>query len=146
MLVLVVLLVSTLVARAIGFAGVAFVDSWAEAVRVGLAAMLLFTSTAHFNAMKSDLARMVPKGIPAPMTMIYLTGVCEILGAVGLLIPSTRRLAAIALILMFMAVFPANVRAAREGLAIGGRKATPLWLRAPMQIAFIVLTWWAGVR
>jgi uncharacterized membrane protein len=52
----------------------------------------------------------------------------------------------VALIAMLVAIFPANIRAAREGLKVGGRPATRLWLRAPMQILFIGLLSWSGVR
>ena len=45
----------------------------------------------------------------------------------------------VALIVMLVALFPANIRAAREGLTLRGRPATQLWLRAPMQILFIGL-------
>jgi uncharacterized membrane protein len=86
---------------------------------------------------------MVPPWIPAPRVMVYFTGVCELLGAVGLTIPSLRHAASIALIVFFIVVFPANVHAARSGATLGGRPATSLWLRAPMQVLFIALTWWS---
>jgi uncharacterized membrane protein len=46
------------------------------------------------------------------------------------------------LILFLLAVFPANVKAAREQVSLGGRPATPLALRLPMQVLLIGLTWW----
>src|SRR5712691_11646054 len=105
--------------------------------------MLFFTASAHFNAMKSDLVRMVPPWIRNPRAIVYFTGFCEVLGAIGLLVPTTRKVAAIALIVFFVAVFPANVRADRERLTLRGKPATPLWLRAPMQLLFILLAWWS---
>jgi len=42
-------------------------------------------------------------------------------------------------------VCPANVKAARTGVAVGGKRATPLWLRASMQVLFIALTWWSAL-
>ena len=59
---------------------------------------------------------------------------------------NTREAAAIALIVMLVALFPANIRAVREGLTVGGRPATQLWLRAPMQVFFVGLLWWSGVK
>lgn len=79
------------------------------------------------------------------MALVYFTGVCEIGGAIGLLLPSVRQAAGIALIVFFIVVFPANVKAARVGVAVGGKRATPLWLRASMQVLFIVLTWWSAL-
>jgi uncharacterized membrane protein len=146
MIVLFVLLISLLLYRAIGALGVAALATWTGATRYALATMLLFTASAHFTKMKRDLVRMMPDWIPRPMALIYFTGVCEIAGAIGLLLPSLRQAAGIALIVFFIVVFPANVKAARSGVGMGGKRATPLWLRASMQVLFIVLTWWSSLR
>lgn len=142
MVVLALLAVAILIARGMGAIGLEALDSWPTAVRVGLAVMLLFTASAHFNSRKRDLERMVPPWIRNPRAVVFLTGLCEALGAIGLLVPATRKAAAIALALFFVAVFPANVHAARAGATIGGRPVTPLWLRIPMQLLFIGLAWW----
>jgi uncharacterized membrane protein len=144
-IVLIVLGAVLLLSRLAGAAGVEALDSWAAATRAGLAAMLLLTASGHFNAMRHDLARMVPPAIPHPMEFVYFTGVCEILGAFGLLVPRTRVAAALALIVLFVALLPANVHAARAGLTLRGKPVTPLALRVPMQILFVALTAWAGV-
>jgi uncharacterized membrane protein len=144
-IVLIVLGATLLLARLAGAAGVDALNSWPAATRMGLAVMLLFTASAHFTSMRHDLARMVPPAIPQPMAMIYFTGVCEVLGAIGLLVPSTRTAAALALIALFVALLPANIHAARSGVTLRGKPATPLALRVPMQILFIALTAWAGV-
>jgi len=146
MIVLIVLVVGTLLARLAGAEGVAFLNSWPAATRAGLAVMFLLTGRVHFNSMRHDLARMVPAAIPNAMAVIYFTGVCEVAGGVGLLIPPTRLAAAMALIVFFLAVLPANIRAARAGVQLRGRPVTPLLLRIPMQVVFIALTWWAGTR
>jgi len=144
--VLIVLGVALVLARIAGAMGVKPLDSWPAAVRVGIAAMLLFTSVAHFNSLRHDLARMIPPGVPSPMGMVYFTGLCEIAGAVGLLVPRTRRAAAAALIVFFLAILPANIHAARAGLTLAGNPVTPLAVRIPVQILFIALTWWSGIR
>ena len=146
MVVLLVLLGGFVLARLAGALGVKGLDSWPAAVRVGLAAMLLFTSVAHFNALRHELARMMPPGIPAPMGLVYFTGWCEIAGAIGLLVPRTRRAAAWALIVFFVAILPANIHAARAGLTLAGKPVTPVAVRVPVQVLFIALTWWAGVH
>ena len=146
MAVLIVLGVALVLARLAGALGVKALDSWPAAVRVGLAAMLLFTSVAHFSSLRHDLARMMPPGIPSPMGMVYFTGLCEIAGAIGLLVPRTRRAAAVALIIFFLAILPANIHAANAGLTLAGNPVTPLAARIPMQLVFIALTWWAGIR
>jgi uncharacterized membrane protein len=146
MAVLGVLAVSTLLARGAGAIGLDALDSWPAATRAGLAVMLLFTASAHFTSMRSDLEKMVPPWIRNPRAVIVFTGICEILGAIGLLLPRTRLAAAVALIAFFVAVFPANVRADRRRLTQRGKPATPLWLRAPKQALFILLTWWSGIH
>jgi uncharacterized membrane protein len=143
MLVLIVLVASILIFRGLGFAGAPSFASWSADVRDGLAVMLLFTGSAHFTPMKEDLIRMTPQWVPRPRAMVFFTGLCELAGAIGLVIPETRRAAGIALILFFVAVLPANIHAARAGVTLRGRPATPLWLRVPMQILFIVLAWWS---
>lgn len=142
MVALLVLVVSLLLLRGIGAAGVAVLNSWQNAALGALSVLFVFTGVAHFNRMRHDLVKMVPGFIPNPMAFIYFTGICEILGAIGLLIPQVRQTAGIALILFLIVVLPANLKAAREKLALSGRPATPLWLRIPMQALFIGLLWW----
>jgi len=143
MLVLLVLVASILILRGLGFVGISALASWPAAVRDGLAVVLLFTASAHFTPMKEDLIRMTPQWVPRPRAMVFFTGLCELAGAIGLVIPMTRRAAGIALILFFIAVLPANIHAARAAITLRGRPPTPLWLRLPMQIFFIVLVWWS---
>lgn len=145
MVVLCVLSAAILLSRFAGAMGVEFLASWPAATRAGLAVMLIFTGIAHFNSMRHDLARMVPPALPRPMAFVYFTGVCEILGAIGLQIPATRFAAAVALIVFFVAVLPANIRAAGADVQLRGKPATPLILRIPMQALFIALAWWAGI-
>jgi uncharacterized membrane protein len=143
MLVLVILIAAILLFRGLGFAGAPAFASWSADVRDGLAVMLLLTASAHFTPMKEDLIRMTPQWVPRPRAMVFFTGLCELAGAIGLVIPVTRRAAGIALILFFIAVLPANIHAARAKVTLRGRPATPLWLRVPMQILFIILVWWS---
>jgi uncharacterized membrane protein len=143
---LVVLVVMVLLARLIGQLGVAHLRDWAASTRVGLAVMLCFTAAAHFNSMRPDMVAMVPPGVPNPEFMVTITGICEILGAVGLLVLRTRRIAAVALIVFLLAVLPANVHAAQAGVTLGGVPATPIVPRVALQMLFIGLLWFSGVR
>jgi uncharacterized membrane protein len=144
MAVLIVLLVSWLVLREIGVLGVPALATWQASARYALAVMFVMTGSAHFNSMRHDLERMVPRALPRPMLIIYITGVFEFLGAAGLLLPKVRGVAGVCLIILLVAMFPANIRAAREHLSLRGKPATELWLRLPMQIFFIGLIWWAS--
>ncbi|HWB83474.1 MAG TPA: DoxX family protein [Bryobacteraceae bacterium] len=143
MAVLIVLLVSWAALRMVGAAGVPALDSWRDSARYALVVMFLFTASAHFNKMKYDLARMIPAVFPNPLLLVYITGILELLGVLGLALPQFQRLAGICLILLLVGMFVANVNAARMGVTLRGKPATPLWLRIPMQIFFIALLWWS---
>jgi len=143
MLVLIVLLVSWLAFRAIGAAGVHALATWQDSARYALVVMFLFTATAHFTKMKHDLARMIPTYLPRPLLIVYVTGVLELLGAAGLMVPPVRTLAGICLIVLLIGMFVANVNAAQKAVTLRGKPATPLWLRAPMQVLFVALLWWS---
>lgn len=143
---LIVLVTVTLLARLIGQMRVTQLRDWAASTRVGLAVMLCFTAVAHFNSMRPDLIAMVPPYVPAPELMVTLTGICEILGAIGLLVPRTRRIAAVALIVFLLAVLPANIHAAQTGVTLRGSPATPIVPRVALQALFIGLIWWSGLR
>jgi uncharacterized membrane protein len=111
---LITLLVGSIAARIVGWLGVAYVGSWVGAVAVGLAAMFVLTGAAHFAPpLRGSLIAIVPPQLPAPGLLVTITGVLEFLGAVGLLVPATRVAAAVCLLVLMLAMFPANVYAAR---------------------------------
>src|SRR5258707_11108401 len=114
MAVIVTLVLGTLSARLIGWLGVDYVDSWPQAVAVGLAAMFVMTGIAHFvPAMRRDMIAIVPPWLPAAGLLVTITGVLELVGAAGLLYPPTRVAAAVCLFALMLVMFPANVYAAR---------------------------------
>jgi uncharacterized membrane protein len=111
---LITLLVGTIAGRIAGWAGVGYVDTWTKAVAVGLAAMFVLTGVAHFAPpLRRSLIAIVPPQLPAPGLLVSITGVLEFLGAAGLLVPTTRIAAAACLLLLMLAMFPANIYAAR---------------------------------
>ncbi|MET7710108.1 DoxX family membrane protein [Micromonospora sp. NPDC005413] len=135
---LITLLVGTALARLTGFAGIDALDGWQPALRVGLALMFALTAVAHFAGQRrADLIAMVPPGLPQPGLLVTVTGVLELVGAVGLLVPATARVAAGGLGLLMLAMFPANVSAARRRLTMAGQPVTPLGQRIVLQIVFV---------
>jgi uncharacterized membrane protein len=141
-----VLVASLLVLRGIGWLGVKQLSSWREAGRGALVILFLFTGASHFTSIKYDFAAMIPAPLPNDLWVIYLTGVLEIAGAIGLLIPRTRKLAGICLVLLLVALFPANVYAALNEIPLRGEAPTPLWIRGPMQLLFIGMVWWTSIK
>ncbi|MDA1360161.1 DoxX family protein [Glycomyces luteolus] len=136
---IITLTAATLLARLTGLLGVDALD-WQTSLRIGLAAMFLITGIVHFvPAFRDDMIRMIPERLPQPAALVALTGVLELAGAAGLLIPATAPAAAICLALLLAAMFPANVSAARRGIPLAGKPATPLGIRTAEQILFIGL-------
>ncbi|WP_435361671.1 DoxX family protein [Haloarchaeobius sp. DFWS5] len=102
----------------------------------------------HFVA-PSVYAQIVPPMFPAALTLVYLSGVAEILLGVGVLVPRTQRVAAWGLIALLVAVFPANVYMATSGVVLEGAPAfmqdpSPIarWGRLPLQGLLILWAWW----
>lgn len=141
----IVLIVVTLASRLLGFSGVAYLDGWGESLAVGLAAMFLLTASAHFQQPRRDgLIAIVPPRLPRPALLVTVTGILELLGAAGLLIPPTvipgiRVAAAICLGALLLVMFPANVRAA-SARRHPAAPTTPLGLRTALQVAFVAST------
>jgi uncharacterized membrane protein len=114
-----------------------------EAFRVFLAVGMALAGSLHFLYPRG-YARIVPAYLPAPLTLVYLSGVAEILGGLGLLLPQTRTLAAWGLVLLFIAIFPANVNMAvhRIGFTRTPPAAWLLWARLPLQAVLIAWAYW----
>lgn len=107
-----------------------------------LLAALFFTAAGigHF-IVPSFYLSMMPPWLPAHGFLVQLSGVAEIAGGLGLLIPQVRRAAGIGLILLLIAVFPANIQMLQNARATGAPELG-LWVRLPFQILFI---WWVLV-
>src|SRR3984957_17643987 len=111
---LIALVVGSIIARIVGWLGVGYANSCPAAIAVGLAVMFVVTGVAHFAAtMRRDLIAIVPQQLPVPGLLVTVTGVLELLGAAGLLLPVTRVAAAVCLLVLMLAMFPANVYASR---------------------------------
>lgn len=124
--------------RLVGFLGVDALDGWQPALRGGLALMFVVTAAAHFvGRRRGELIAMVPPALPRPGALVTVTGLLELAGAVGLLLPATAPWAAVGLALLMIVMFPANVSAARRRLTLDGHPVTPLGRRAVLQAVFI---------
>jgi uncharacterized membrane protein len=137
---LITLLAGSIVARIVGWLGwfgKGYVNSWTAAIAVGLAAMFVLTGVAHFAPpMRRDLIAIVPPRLPAPGLLVTVTGVLELLGAAGLLLPVTRVAAAVCLLALMLAMFPANVYASRMSNPPKSM-TTRLSLRTATEVVFL---------
>src|SRR5688572_15416351 len=134
-----VVIIAFLIFFALGQLGVPLYQDPIIALRWALGVMFLFTASAHFVGLREDLVAMVPPVFPKPALLVTVTGWLEIAGAVGLLVPSLARWAALGLAALLVAMFPANVYAARQGLTLGGKIVTPLGVRSVLQVIFLGL-------
>lgn len=105
-----------------------------------LAAIFVAAGTLHF-VIPGSYTRIVPRWLPAPRLLVYVSGAFELLGGIGLLVTPVRRWAAWGIILLLIAVFPANIQMLQMAHAAGASAwaQTLLWLRLPLQP---LLMWW----
>ncbi len=139
MIPLAVLAISFAVLRGAGLLGVTALNEVNLPLRIALCLMFLVTASAHWGRGRPDLIRMVPPAFPQAGLLVSITGILEILGAAGLLVPVTARAAAVCLAILLLALFPANIRAARKRLTILGRPAPGLALRGAIQAVFLAV-------
>ena len=110
-------------------------------LRWTLAAVYLAAGFLHLYS-TDTFVRIVPDWVPAPRETVIATGCCEILGAIALVTRRLRWLAGIMLALYAVCVYPANVKHAVDGIAIGGSRLG--WAYHGPRLAFQpVLVWWA---
>lgn len=113
-----------------------------ELLRGFLAIPLIFVGITHFTA-ADQYARIVPPPFP-PFASVYLSGVFEILGGIGLFIPWVSIVSAWCLISLFIAVYPANIYMALHMIKLDHIPQNPAlyWLRLPLQAVLIAWAYW----
>lgn len=134
---LIALVTSFLLFRMIGLLGWSYWDSWHTSLQGAVAVMLLLTASAHWGKRRPDLIRMVPPSFPRREWIVTATGYLEIAGAIGIMLPALSLAASVCLTVLLIAMFPANIYAARERLTIGGKPVPKLIVRSLLQIFFI---------
>jgi uncharacterized membrane protein len=113
-------------------------------LRILLALVFAGMGIMHFvPSVVRGMAAMIPPAIRMtgpfrPRHLVYLTGLCEIAGAAGLLVPALHFAAGMALVVFLIAVFPANAYAAEHRERFG-RSAMPFWPRYWGQLVLIAL-------
>lgn len=110
-------------------------------VTIALAGAFAFMGITHFvPASARTMAAMIPQRMRfvSARRLVQFTGLCEIAGGIGLLVPALHLAAAIALIVFLVAVFPANAYAAQHPERFG-RAAIPFWPRLIAQLVLIGL-------
>lgn len=108
-----------------------------------LSLFIIIAGTLHFIK-PEPFVKIVPDYLPAHLELVYVSGFFEIIFGIGLLTPSLSRAAAWGLILLFIAVFPANINMAVNNIPIQGIPHNQFlyWLRLPFQLVLIAWAWW----
>jgi uncharacterized membrane protein len=107
-----------------------------------LTILMVIAGIGHF-VVPDVYVGMMPSQLPWPEALVAISGVAEVAGGLGLVLPATRRLAAWGLIALFVAVFPANMHMALDHLPLGDHEVPSwaLWARLPLQLVLIAWAW-----
>lgn len=118
--------------------------------RIAMSIMLCFTAIGHF-AFTKGMSMMIPKFIPYKETFVHLTGIFEILLAIGLLTPKFNYVSGWTLIIFLLLMLPANIYASLHHInyqkgTLDGNGLAYLWFRIPLQLLFIAWTYFSTIR
>ncbi|MGE7368355.1 DoxX family protein [Neorhizobium sp. NPDC001467] len=120
--------------------------TWRRRSRLFLALLYGTAGILHL-AFPEPFLSIVPDWVPYPEDVVVLTGLCELLGSIGLLLPRLSRYAAIALAVYAVCVLPANLKHAHDSLS-GSSASLLQWLyhgaRLPLQPFLVWLALFAG--
>jgi uncharacterized membrane protein len=115
-------------------------SSTARKVSLTVAAVLFAAAGCLHFVKPAAYLQIMPPYVPWPLAMVYVSGVAEIAGGAGLLIPRLRRMAAWGIVALLFAVFPANVYMAMNHVQVAASvPSVLLWARLPLQF---LLMWW----
>ncbi len=112
-----------------------------------LAAVFFFLAGVNHFVHPKFYEKIVPPTLPRPRALVAISGVCEMLGGVGLLVRPLRIAAGWGLLALLAAVFPANVymAAAHRRVPHGDVPVWLLWARLPLQAVFMAWVWWVAL-
>ncbi|REH52582.1 putative membrane protein [Tenacibaculum gallaicum] len=118
--------------------------------RIAMCAMLLFTALGHFLFI-DGMSKMIPNFIPLKSSIVILTGVFEIILAIGLLLPNYQKTTGWILIVFLVLMLPANIKASLENLnyqtgTYDGKGLSYLWFRVPLQFFFIAWVYFSTLK
>lgn len=111
--------------------------------RIVLAIGMIVVGVLHFTH-SGGFEKIVPDYLPHHLALVYTSGFLEVLAGVGLLIPSVSRFAAWLLVILYIAVFPANLYQAVNDIEVAALPHNPslIWWRLPGQALLVAWAWW----
>lgn len=116
-----------------------------RAKRWALVILSVFYVVAGVNHFRNPdfYVAIMPPYLPAHLTLVYLSGVFDILGGLGVLVPSVRSVAGWGLVLLLIAVFPANLHMALNPELFPDLPRLALYARLPLQLLLMAWAYWA---
>ena len=108
----------------------------------GLSAFFVVAGVNHFLN-PGFYVRIMPPYLPAHLELVYLSGVAEVLGGIAVLVSGIRALAGWGLVLLLLAVYPANLHMALHPELFPDLSTTALYARLPLQFVFVAWAYWA---
>ncbi|WP_025743845.1 DoxX family protein [Aquimarina pacifica] len=123
---------------------------FALSARIAMSIMLCFTAIGHFMFTKG-MSMMIPQFISFKTSLVYFTGLFEILLAIGLIIPKLQIISAWTLVIFLLLMLPANIYASINNInyqkeTFDGNGLSYLWFRIPLQFLFIIWTYVSAIR
>jgi uncharacterized membrane protein len=107
--------------------------------RVLMGSLYVVAGIGHFVVTRTYM-RIMPDYLPAHRELVLISGIAEIAGGLGLFFPQTRVAAAWGLVILLVAVMPANIWMAQHPERFSNIPMWAIWLRLPLQLPLI---WWA---
>lgn len=105
----------------------------------GLLGLVLVLQGINHFVLDAEMARWIPAWLPAPLLLVHLSGIAEIVLGLGLFVPRMRRLVGWGIVALLVAVFPANIEMARHPELLPQVPEILFWIRLPLQLLFV---WW----
>ena len=113
--------------------------------RIPFALSFVAVGILHFTN-PAPFVSIMPRYLPWHLELVYLSGLFEVLGGLGLLVPPTRRSAAWGLLALLIAVYPANINMLVNDIYLDDmpRERWLLWARMPLQFFMALGVLWSG--
>ena len=110
-----------------------------------VAAFFTFAGVGHFTNADFFIAIVPPYLQSVDRELVYISGVFEILGGIGVLVPMTRKFSGYGLLALLVAVYPANIHMAMNPEQFPDMTANALLVRLPFQLLFAAMVWWSSI-
>jgi uncharacterized membrane protein len=118
-------------------------QSWPKRIALLVLAFAFVAAGTNHFVNPDFFVAIMPPYLPAHLELVYLSGVVEIAGGIGVLIPALRSLAGWVLVALLVAVFPANLHMALHPELFSDITPFALYSRLPIQILLIAWAYWA---